>query len=106
MTHIDALIEQHIIEYESRLKHIDEMLQRAKEAAGPEDEQQEVSDAGLTALERDRQTLSGQLDELKTQPAEYWQKKGFEKAGPLGMWDTVAQKVESLVERLEGKSKP
>ena len=38
MTTKEQLIEQHIREYESRLKHIDELFERAHEAAGqPED---------------------------------------------------------------------
>lgn len=96
MTDINQLVERHVIEYESRLKHIDELLQRAQEA-------KEESGAGLTELRRDREELSGHIQELKKQPPEYWQKKGLEKAGPMGVWDAVAQRLEDLAERIDRK---
>lgn len=97
MTHIDSLIEQHIREYESRLKHIDELLERAAQAGGDEAQQS----GELSAFKRDRDQLTTQIDELKRKPAEAWQRAAFEKAGPMGVWDTVADRLERLVERFE-----
>ena len=97
MAGINDLIEQHILQYESRLKHIDELLQRAEKAT---DEKQEPE---LTEVKQDREELSGHIEKLKKQPAEYWNKLGLEKAGPMGVWDAVAQRLEKLVERIDRK---
>ena len=52
-----------------------------------------VSDLSLTVVET-----------IKKDPAEYWQKKAVDSAGPMGMWDAIAQKLENLLERTQGKS--
>jgi hypothetical protein len=52
---------------------------------------------------RRRDTLAGQLDELKLRDPSDWQEEEIEKAGPMGIWDAVAEQVEKLVERLEKK---
>ena len=101
MTDINKVVEQHILEHQSRLNHIDELLQRAGEAeegaAGKEPSEE------LTALKRDRDELSERLDDIKKDPAEYWQKSVVDSAGPMGMWDAIAQQIEDLLERLQVK---
>lgn len=97
MAGINDLIEQHILQYESRLKHIDELLGRAEKA---KDRQQESE---LKEIKQDREELSGEMEKLKKQPPEYWNKLGLEKAGPMGAWDAVAQRLEKLVERIDRK---
>ncbi len=98
MTKLDHLVEQHVREYQSRLKHVDELLARAQAAArgrtGPEQEE-------LEALRRKRDELAGQFDRLSS--LEDWREEELEKAGPMGVWDAVAQQLEALVERLEGR---
>ena len=97
MAGIDDLIEQHIIQYESRLKHVDELLQRAENATGEEQEPE------LKEIRQGREELSGEIEKIKKQPSEYWSKLGLEKAGPMGAWDAVAQRLEKLVERIDRK---
>lgn len=104
MTDINKLVEQHILEYESRLKHVDEVLERAQRVTDQVREDREL-DTGLSELKRDREELSGRIQELKKQPPEHWQKKGLEKAGPMGVWDVVAQRLEELVERIDQKTR-
>ena len=104
MTDINTLIERHIIEHESRLKHVDELLERAKKVADEGTEGAELR-AEVTELKRGREELSGRIQELKKESPEYWQKKALEKAGPMGVWDAVAQRLENLVERVERKTK-
>jgi hypothetical protein len=45
MTTKEHLVEQHIREYESRLKHIDELYERAHQATDHLDEEHEVRSA-------------------------------------------------------------
>ncbi len=101
MTKVDHLVEQHVREYQSRLKHVDELLARAQAAArnrpGPSPEQEE-----LEVLRRKRDELASQFDRLSS--LKDWREEELEKAGPMGVWDAVAQQLEALVERLEGRA--
>jgi hypothetical protein len=98
MPHIEELVEQHIREHESRLKHIDELLLHARKSTGPE---QSESDAELEKLIAQRGELAGLLEKMRLRPSNDWQEKEIELAGPMGIWDAVAQQLEKLVERLE-----
>ena len=101
MTHINELVEQHIREHESRLKHIDELLQRTRKATDKKDENKDI-DAELEEVERDREQLYEHIQTVKHSP-QYWAKNALDKAGPMGVWDAVAQRLEKLVERIERK---
>ena len=98
MTHINELVEQHIREHESRLKHIDELLQRTRKAT---DKKEDIN-AELEEVERDREQLYEHIQTVKQSP-QYWAKNALDKAGPMGVWDAVAQRLEKLVERIERK---
>ena len=98
MTNYEQLAEQHIREHESRLKHIDELLARAHAAAGPE---QAGIGAELEKLTAEREELAGHLEKMRLRPFDDWREKEVELAGPMGIWDAVAQQLEKLVERLE-----
>ncbi len=99
MTHprIDEMIRQHILEHEARLKHIDELMGQAHEKANHPDARAELSE-----LKGKRELLASQVAELKQKPREQWHESELEKAGPMGLWDIVAQQLERLVERLGG----
>jgi hypothetical protein len=97
-SNLERMVHQHILEYESRLKHMDELLARVHAAGVPtagEDAEQ------LAGVLRERDALSGQLDTLRQQPPPTTSSEAFETYGPMGVWDTVANKLENLVERLE-----
>lgn len=98
MTDIEQLAEQHIREHESRLKHIDELLVRAREGAGPG--QPEIRPE-LEKLAAQREELAGHLERMRLRHRNDWRKREIELAGPMGIWDAVAQQLEKLVERLE-----
>lgn len=95
---LERMVHQHILEYESRLKRMDELIARANAVGIPtagEDAEQ------LAGALREREALSGRLDALKRQPPPTSSSEAFETFGPMGVWDTVAKKLENLVERLE-----
>jgi hypothetical protein len=98
MTQFADLAEQHILEYETRLKHIDELLTHAHEnmSAG----QPELS-AELQELTAKRQELVAHLEQMRGKSFAEWQEKEIERDGPMGIWDALAQQLEKLVERLE-----
>jgi hypothetical protein len=100
MTQIEQMVEQHIREHESRLGHLDELLQRARRAAERTPEGGETS-ARLAELERERDRLAVRVDELKLKSLDDWQEEEIERSGPMGIWDSIAQQLEKLVEHLE-----
>jgi hypothetical protein len=83
MTDIDHLMQQNILEHESRLKHLDELVKRARNKIGKGPEH------------------SSWLAELRLKRLENWRVDEIEKAGPMGIWDAVGQQLEKLVERIE-----
>jgi hypothetical protein len=100
MADINALVEQHIREHESRLKHVDELLGRVHKVVGAISEDAEAK-VQLAELQRDRDRLASQLEMLRLKPLSDWKEEEIEKAGPMGIWDAIAQQLEKLVERIE-----
>ncbi len=41
------------------------------------------------------------LEALKRMPLEHWREEMIQSAGPMAVWDVLAQKLEDLVERIE-----
>lgn len=82
----------HISRYQARLKHLDELLERARQKKAAEHEKE------LQELAAKREELAGQVSEMKD-----WKEEEIEKAGPMAVWDSVAQQLEKLVERIEKK---
>jgi len=100
MTTKEQLIEQHIREYESRLKHIDELYQRAQQAANRPDTAAE-SASELKELEAHLSLLRETTEKVKAMPLDKWRSETARSAGPMAIWDVVAQKLEDFLERHE-----
>jgi hypothetical protein len=100
MTGIDKLVEQHVKEYESRLKHMDELLVRATAAVTPA--APGVSEQ-LASMIDERDKFASHIDELRAKSLENWQTDHISKSGPMAIWDVVAQEIEKFVERIERK---
>lgn len=99
MTTEEHLINQHILEYESRLKHIDELLKQAQRKAA--DTRSDIEEADLEKIREQRKELENYLDSVKTMSADHWEKDTINMSGPMAVWDAVAQKLEKII---EGKS--
>ncbi len=100
MTRIDVLGEQHIMEYQARFKHFEELLEQAeKEAASG----QEASGVGneLAELRQERQNLLDDIEQIKKKTHEEWQEDTIEEVGPMVLWEAVAKRLEKLIERIE-----
>jgi DNA repair exonuclease SbcCD ATPase subunit len=100
MTSKEHLIEQHIREYESRMKHIDELYQRAHQAAEKLDNADDAQ-TKLNELAAQRTLLQETTDSIKTMPLDKWREATVRNAGPMAVWDILAQKIEDFVERHE-----
>ena len=99
MTKMDQLIQQHIREHQMRLKHVDSLLERAQRSVAKTGAGDAAAQLAQAKVERDK--LAGRVEEYKVRPPEQWSEEEFEKTGPMVIWDTVAQQLEKLVERLE-----
>lgn len=96
--HVDRLVQQHILEHELRLKQVDTLLERARQLV-PDAAGDAAKQLATAKAERDR--LAGRVEEYKQLPAAQWSEAEFENKGPMIVWDTLAQQLEKLVERLE-----
>lgn len=94
------LADQRIREYDLRLRHVDELVEHAEKKLAQTPEETELAEL-LKKLKENRDKLACWLDEAKCKPPESWRKDEIMKAGPMGIWDSIAQQVEKLVERLE-----
>ncbi len=94
------LAEQRIKEYDLRLKHLDEVLEHAEKKLAQSPAEAETS-AQLEKLKQNRDKLACWLDETRCKPPESWREAEIMKAGPMGIWDAIAQQVEKLAERIE-----
>lgn len=99
MTTLSEMAQQHILEHESRLKHVDELLDRAHRGMAKTTDAN--ASAQLAEAKRERDELASKVDEYRLRPPDQWSKAEFEQTGPMVIWDTLAQKLEKLVERLE-----
>ena len=100
MSNKEHLIEQHILAYESRMRHIDELYERAHKAVSTKDKESEAH-AHLNDISEHHSRLPGSADEIRTMPLDHWREDTIRAAGPMAIWDIVAQKLEDFLERHE-----
>ena len=98
MTTKDHLINQHILEYESRLKHIDELLSQANHNTNSADSGADKNNT-LEDIKQKRNELEQHIHRIKTMSVDNWEKDAIRMAGPMAVWDAVAQQVEKLIEK-------
>ncbi len=101
MTTKEQLVEQHIREYESRQKHVNELLARAQEVAEASPGHPVHNEIDLYRSQHNN--LVEHAEELKKMPLEHWREETIQSSGPMAIWDVIAQKLEDLVERVEKK---
>lgn len=99
MSSREMRIEQTILEHQARLKHFDELLEQAEQGINTKAETSEFSEE-LAQLRREREKLLEHIEQLKSQTREEWQESTIEEAGPMIIWEAVAKRLESLVERI------
>jgi uncharacterized coiled-coil DUF342 family protein len=92
--------EQNIDFYKSHLKHIDELLERSSKGLTKSPEHAEIH-AQIAKLKTDRDQFARHIDTLEQGSVADMQEKMIEGAGPMGVWDALAQQLEKLVERIE-----
>ncbi len=95
-----AIADQHVKEYDMRMHRLDELLGQARKEVERNPAQADAA-AQLEQLTQERDKLADWLKKTKAMPLENWRQEEILKAGPMGIWDAVAQQLEKLVERLE-----
>ena len=100
MTDTNHLMQQNIMEYESRLKHLDKLLERAHQGVGKGPEHSEIR-SSLERLKQERDRFSAWIEERRLKSLENWREEEIEMAGPMGIWDVMGQQLEKLVESIE-----
>ena len=100
MTITEKIADQHIREYESRLKHMDELFERAKQASARLDDGHTLK-SELGQHQEQYNDLANQTAKLKKMPFAHLSEDIIRSAGPMAVWDVLARKLEDLVERIE-----
>ncbi len=100
----EHLIEQRVLEYESRLKHIDELIDHAENHVETKKLSSEVEDE-LKMIKSMRDQLADRHEYIDELSSSNWQSETIEHAGPMAIWDTVAQKIEMLIEKFDSHNK-
>ena len=100
MTLIDQLAEQHIQEYASKLKKIDKLLDRAGQAT-QELQPEHPLKSEVANYRKERSELPKKKDLESEKWIDHWRENMIASAGPMAVWDILAQKLEDLVERIE-----
>jgi hypothetical protein len=99
MTQTNLLVQQHVYDYESGLKHVDEMTTHADTGLSATENGRGDERSAEAATESNR--LFDGIEAFKKRHPEQWPDDDLEKIGPMVVWDTVAQQLEKLVEHLE-----
>ncbi len=95
MNQKEHLIEQHVLQYQARLAHIDELVERVENGNNLNDAS-ELCDE-LCQIRKERQALIDHINQLKMKTREEWQENTIEEAGPMIIWEAVAKKLERLL---------
>lgn len=89
----EQIAEMNIREYEARLKHIDELVEEAEVAAADD----AVVTHGLLELKKEKERINDYIEGLKEKsPKEF-----MNTAGPMVIWEILAEKLEHLVEGIK-----
>jgi hypothetical protein len=90
------LAEQHVREWDSHLRHLDEMWEKARSAPSRPPE----IDAQLMQIRQDRDEIAKALDALRHEPFDAWP-KGARPPGGLGTTlETVGDELQRVVTAL------
>jgi len=100
MTITEKIADQHIREYESRLKHLDELFERAKQFSARLDDDHELK-SELEQYQEQHTDLADHTAKLKEMPFAHLSEDIIQSAGPMAVWDILARKLENLIERIE-----
>jgi predicted nuclease with TOPRIM domain len=100
MTNMNNLVEQHIIAYESSRRRTAELLEQARTrlGSGPGDEE---TRSQVERLKEKHDELSERLEQAKSGGLQDLRQEEFRQAGPMALWDVLAQDLEKLLERLQ-----
>ena len=87
MDEISRLVEQHFLISASHLKHIDEMMEKARQAQ-------------LAEIERERFRLGSELAQLQGQPKHMASETVHKSAGVKGVLESIGLQLERLLQTL------
>jgi len=99
MNHKEHLIEQHVLRYQARLSHIDELVERVDRGDNLNDAAQLADE--LSHIRQEREALLSQINGLKSDYSEAWQQQNIEQSGPMIIWEAVANKLQKLINHTE-----
>lgn len=100
MTNQEQLVERHVLEYLSRLKHVDELAVRAEQVTSDFESEHDAR-LELKTYKKELALLRHKAEAIKSMSVENWREETVRSAGPMAIWDILAQNLESFIERHE-----
>lgn len=91
MSKTNSLVEQHIRTHESRLRHIDGLLRQAEQNGDT------ASQSELAEIKVEQEKIGEYIAQFREKSPEQF----IQAAGPMVMWELVAQRLEKLVEKIQ-----
>ena len=89
----EQIAEMNIREHEARVKRIDELMEEAEAAASDD----AIISHGLTEIKREKDRIDDYIGGLKEKSPQQF----LETAGPMVMWEILAEKLENLIEGIK-----
>ena len=96
----DKLVNQHILEHEARLKKIKKLYKRAHKATRHLDDDHHLR-SELSEFSAKKSELKKKVKDIKTMDIKNWREETVGQAGPMAIWDILAQRLEKFVEEHE-----
>ncbi len=94
MSHIDQLVDQHIRESESHLKHIDDMMEKARKAR---EGNALGAEPDLARIGQDRMRLAQELHGLRNEPKPASEEVAQRSKGLTGMLRSIGSELEKAL---------
>lgn len=94
MSHIDQLVDQHIRESESHLRHIDEMMEKARKAR---ESSQLGAEPDLARIDQERMRLVQELHGLRNEPKPASDDVVQRSKGLTGMLQSIGSELEKAL---------
>lgn len=94
MSHIDQLVEQHFRESESHLRHIDEMMEKARKAR---EGSGLPAEPDLVRINQDRMRLAQELHGLRNEPKPASDEMAERSKGLTGMLQAIGSELEKAL---------
>ncbi|MDH5300774.1 MAG: hypothetical protein OEW58_05360 [Gammaproteobacteria bacterium] len=89
----EKLVEQRVLEYDARLRYLQEVESGKVPEANSKSKLISSLDRQLLKLREERQRCLDRIEQVKVNVRKNWQEDSFEQVGPMVIWEAVAKRI-------------